>query len=64
MDLSNATSISGCGFWRQAPYNFYAFTKQLMDGAPCTYVSIQISEVEMPFTAIVEIGFVASYAKS
>jgi len=54
MDLSNATSISGCGFWSGVPHKFYAFTKWLMGGAPRTYAFIQISEMEIPFTTIVE----------
>ena len=34
----------------QHVYKFYAFTKQLMGGAPRTYACIQINELEMPFT--------------
>ena len=51
MDWSNATSIRVCGSWRGSAHKFYAFTKQLMGGAPHTYACIQISEVEIPFIA-------------
>ena len=52
MDWSDATLISVCGSWRGSVHKFYAFTKQLMGGARRTNACIQISEVEIPFTAV------------
>ena len=44
LDWGNATSISGCGFWRGAARKFYTFTKRLMGGAPRTYACIRTSK--------------------
>ena len=43
--------LLGGGSWGGSTRKIYVFTKQLMGGAPRTHTCIQISDLEIPFTA-------------